>query len=103
MLIATGVEVLELPMDLFGAPTSVHPTLVWDDEGAVLIDAGFPGQLEQLREAVEDAGVSFNRIRKVVVTHQDIDHIGGIAALLGPDQPAARPAPKPVSTRPIHR
>jgi len=82
VLIATGVEVLELPMDLFGAPTSVHPTLVWDDEGAVLIDAGFPGQLEQLREAVEDAGVSFNRIRTVVVTHQDIDHIGGIAALL---------------------
>lgn len=82
MLIATGVEVLELPMDLFGAPTSVHPTLVWDDEEAVLIDAGFPGQFEQLREAVEDAGVSFDRLRKVIVTHQDIDHIGGIAALL---------------------
>jgi len=82
VLIATGVEMLELPMDLFGAPTSVHPTLVWDETDVVLIDAGFPGQFEQLRETVEDAGVSFDRLRKVVVTHQDIDHIGGIAALL---------------------
>jgi glyoxylase-like metal-dependent hydrolase (beta-lactamase superfamily II) len=82
VLIATGVEVLELPMDLFGSPTSVHPTLVWDEEAAVLIDAGFSGQFGQLREAVEDAGVSFDRLRKVVVTHQDIDHVGGIAELL---------------------
>ena len=82
MLIAANVEALELPMDLFGAPTSVRPTLVWDDQDAVLVDAGFSGQLEQLRTATAKAGVPLGRLTKLIVTHQDIDHIGGISALL---------------------
>jgi glyoxylase-like metal-dependent hydrolase (beta-lactamase superfamily II) len=82
MLIAPGVEVLELRMDVFGTPTSVHPTLVWDEEDVVLVDAGFPGQLEQLRESIGQAGVPFEAITRLIATHQDVDHIGGIAALL---------------------
>ena len=53
MLIAPRIEVLDLQMDMFGTPTSVRPTLLWDDEEGVLVDAGFPGQLEQLREEIE--------------------------------------------------
>lgn len=82
VLIAPGIEVLDLRMDLFGAPSYVHPTLLWDENDAVLIDAGFPGQLEQLREAIEQAGVPLGRLTRLIVTHQDIDHIGGISALL---------------------
>jgi glyoxylase-like metal-dependent hydrolase (beta-lactamase superfamily II) len=82
MLIAPRIEVLDLQMDMFGTPTSVRPTLLWDDEEGVLVDAGFPGQLEQLREEIERAGVSLDRLTRLIVTHQDIDHIGGIAALL---------------------
>lgn len=82
MLIAPQVEVLDLKMDLFGAPSSVRPTLFWDEKEAVLVDAGFPGQLEQLREEIEQAGVALDRLTRLVVTHQDIDHIGGISALL---------------------
>ena len=82
MLIAPQVEVLDLKMDLFGAPSSVRPTLFWDEKEAVLVDAGFPGQLEQLREEVERAGLSLDRLTRLIVTHQDIDHIGGISALL---------------------
>jgi glyoxylase-like metal-dependent hydrolase (beta-lactamase superfamily II) len=82
VLIAPRVEVLDLQMDVFGTPTSVHPTLVWDEKDAVLIDAGFPGQLEPLREAIGQAGVSLDRLTRLIITHQDIDHIGGIAALL---------------------
>jgi glyoxylase-like metal-dependent hydrolase (beta-lactamase superfamily II) len=82
MLVARNVEVLDLPMEPLGAPTSVHPTLVWDERDAVLIDAGFPGQLEELREQVEGAGVPLGSLTKLIVTHQDIDHIGGISPLL---------------------
>ncbi len=86
MLIAPRVELLNLKMDLFGAPSWVHPTLVWDESEAVLIDAGYPGLLEQLREEVEGAGVPLGRLTKLIITHQDIDHIGGVNALLAENE-----------------
>jgi glyoxylase-like metal-dependent hydrolase (beta-lactamase superfamily II) len=82
VLIAPQVDVLDLKIDIFGTPASVHPTLVWSEKDAVLIDAGFPGELEQLQAAIERAGVSLERLTKLIVTHQDIDHIGGISPLL---------------------
>jgi len=82
VLIAPQVEVLGLEMALFGASSWVHPTLLWDEKEAVLIDAGYYGQFEQLREQIEQAGVSLDRLTRLIVTHQDIDHIGGIGALL---------------------
>ncbi|MGA2886028.1 MAG: MBL fold metallo-hydrolase [Halobacteriota archaeon] len=42
------------------------------------MDAGFPGMLHQIREAMARAGVPFDRLDKVIVTHQDIDHIGSL-------------------------
>jgi len=78
MRLADGVEVLELPVRSFMGQTIVHPTLTWDDDTVVLVDAGFPGQLQQIREAMARAGVPFDRLDKVIVTHQDIDHIGSL-------------------------
>jgi len=86
VLIAPRVEVLDLEMDQFGTPSWVHPTFVWDEKEAVLIDAGYPGQLEQLRAAIEEAGVSAERLTRLIFTHQDIDHIGGGNALLAVNQ-----------------
>jgi len=82
MLIAPQVEALDLSMNLLGTPSSVHPTLLWDERDAVLVDAGLADQLEQLREQAKLAGVPLARITKLIVTHQDIDHIGGISPLL---------------------
>lgn len=82
MRLADGVEVLEIPsINLQGAPTVIHPTLLWDDDGAVLVDAGYPGQLPRIREAIEKAGVPFGRLRRVIVTHHDLDHVGSLAAI----------------------
>jgi glyoxylase-like metal-dependent hydrolase (beta-lactamase superfamily II) len=78
MRLADGVEVLELPMMSFMGPTIIHPTLIWDDKTVVLADTGFPGQLQQIREAMDRAGVPFDRLDKVIITHQDIDHIGSL-------------------------
>ncbi|MGZ4941977.1 MAG: MBL fold metallo-hydrolase [Halobacteriota archaeon] len=82
MRIANGVEVLELPVRGFAGQTIVHPTLVWDDTTVVLLDTGFPGQLRQITEAMDRAGVPFGRLDKVIITHQDIDHIGGLPDII---------------------
>jgi len=54
----------------------IYPVLVWDDNDAVLIDTGFPGQFDVFRAAAEKAGAPFDKINKVILTHCDLDHVG---------------------------
>jgi glyoxylase-like metal-dependent hydrolase (beta-lactamase superfamily II) len=82
MKVANGIEMLELKMNMMGQQRVIHPTLIWDDNEAVLVDTGIPGQLAEIREAMEKAGVPFNKLSKVILTHQDIDHIGGMPEIL---------------------
>ncbi|MGK0532245.1 MBL fold metallo-hydrolase [Bacillus sp. 'calajunan'] len=60
----------------------IHPILLWDDEMAVLIDTGLPGQFEDIQIEMERVGVSFDKLKVVILTHQDIDHIGSLPDLL---------------------
>lgn len=78
MEIAKGVEMLQLEFQKF----IIHPILLWDDEMAVLIDTGFPGQFEDIQAEMERVDVSFGKLKAVVLTHQDIDHIGCLPELL---------------------
>lgn len=82
MRIADGVEVLELPMQGVAGRSIIHPTLIWDNDTVVLVDTGFPGQLQQIREAMDGAGVPFDRLDTVIITHQDIDHIGTLPDII---------------------
>ncbi|MGH1288039.1 MBL fold metallo-hydrolase [Bacillus toyonensis] len=78
MEIAKGVEMLQLEFQEF----VIHPILLWNDEMAVLIDTGFPGQIEDIQVEMEKVGVSFDKLKAVILTHQDIDHIGSLPELL---------------------
>ncbi|MDP1512753.1 MBL fold metallo-hydrolase [Paenibacillus sp. CMAA1739] len=78
MEISKGVEMLQL--DFHG--NMIHPILLWGQEMAVLIDTGFPGQMEDLRVAMEKVGVSFDKLKAVILTHQDVDHIGCLPEIL---------------------
>lgn len=78
MKIADGVEVLELK----GNQGSIHPTLIWDDNSVILVDTGFPGQLEEIKMAMDKAGVAFSKLNKIIITHQDFDHLGGLKEIL---------------------
>ncbi len=82
MRVANGVEMLEISATVMGRENVFHPTLLWDAETAILVDAGVPGQLPLLRSAMEQAGVPFDRLGHVIVTHQDLDHIGSLPAIL---------------------
>ncbi len=78
MEVSKGVEMLQLEFQ----GNIIHPTLLWDQEMAVLIDTGFPGQMEDLRVAMEKVGVSFDKLKVIILTHQDIDHIGSLPEIL---------------------
>jgi glyoxylase-like metal-dependent hydrolase (beta-lactamase superfamily II) len=79
MKIADGVMVLELVREVLGQKNIIYPTLIGDEETAFLADTGFPGQFEALREAMAGEGIPFGKLQGVIITHQDIDHIGCLA------------------------
>jgi glyoxylase-like metal-dependent hydrolase (beta-lactamase superfamily II) len=81
MHVAAGVEMLELSAELMSGPGLLCPALLWDRQGAVLIDAGLPGMAGQFLEAIKTAGVSPQQIVAIVVTHHDLDHIGSLGEL----------------------
>lgn len=77
-----GVEVLELTMNMTGNQSTICPTLIWDKETVILVDAGVPSQLTEIRRVMDQVGAQFSRLSKVIITHQDLDHISGLPELL---------------------
>ena len=69
-------------MNLMGMNRTIYPALIWDDDSVVLVDAGVTNSLPEIKNAMEDANIPFEKLNKIIVTHQDIDHIGGIKSIL---------------------
>jgi glyoxylase-like metal-dependent hydrolase (beta-lactamase superfamily II) len=80
--VRSRVEILEISAYLLGELRIIHPVLIWDKDTAILVDAGYPGQLSKIREAMEKAGVPLNKLSKIIITHQDLDHIGSLPDIL---------------------
>lgn len=70
-------------LELYAQPGSTvpayQPVLLWDENGATLVDTGNVGQMDQVTKAVQEAGLRLSDIKRIIVTHQDIDHIGNLA------------------------
>jgi len=77
MRIADNAEMLEID----GERGALYPVLTWDSNELVLIDTGLPGQTELIKEAVSVAGFALDKITKVILTHQDLDHAGSAKAI----------------------
>ncbi|QHW30139.1 MBL fold metallo-hydrolase [Paenibacillus rhizovicinus] len=82
MIIHNGIAMLALSANVMGKTTVIHPTLLWDGDRVVLVDTGFPGQLPLIQAAMDEAGIPLDTLTDLMLTHQDIDHIGCLPALL---------------------
>lgn len=75
--LAPGVWLLELG---WPAPLGANAFVV-DDGEVTLVDAGFPFNARRLRRELVDAGVAVADIDRVLLTHYDLDHVGGLSRL----------------------
>jgi len=70
--------VLELPLGEWIMNLSVILDPV---KGHTLVDTGVPGQAALILEKLAEEGISPNDLKQILITHQDIDHIGSLKAL----------------------
>lgn len=78
MKIGEGLEVLELKRD----NRILNSVLIWDENDMALIDTGLPGMFLDIIKEIEAAGTYFERLKKVIITHHDIDHIGSLTDIV---------------------
>nr|WP_154887334.1 MBL fold metallo-hydrolase [Paenibacillus xylanexedens] len=77
-----SITVLTLNIPTPSGNSPIHPVLLQDEDGYTLVDTGMIGQFAELQSALEELNVPLSDIKRVIVTHQDIDHIGNLGALL---------------------
>ncbi|MDU0200995.1 MBL fold metallo-hydrolase [Paenibacillus sp. MAH-36] len=56
---------------------TICPTVLFDIKESILIDTGMPGSAPGILELIQRAGIR-QRLSTILLTHQDIDHIGGL-------------------------
>ena len=75
--------VLPIPRGPQEADSYLNLTLIVDeDNGTTLVDAGLPDQTEAIGAALVEAGIGVRNLRRIIFTHQDLDHVGSGAALV---------------------
>ncbi|MGB7595435.1 MAG: MBL fold metallo-hydrolase [Erysipelotrichaceae bacterium] len=77
MLLCEGLVMLEIPQ----TSGALHPVFFYDEDGIMLVDTGNPKQEELLIEKIKEAGFDPATLTHILITHHDIDHIGGLREL----------------------
>lgn len=77
-----NITVLNLHIVTPAGKNPIYPVMLHDEDGITLVDTGMIGQLAELQSALEHEGVQLSDIKRIIVTHSDIDHIGNLGALV---------------------
>jgi glyoxylase-like metal-dependent hydrolase (beta-lactamase superfamily II) len=58
-----------------------NPYLIVVPEGLTLIDTGIPGSENKILQYINDLGRSPHDLKRIILTHSDLDHVGSLSAL----------------------
>ncbi|WP_454192399.1 MBL fold metallo-hydrolase [Paenibacillus sp. Marseille-Q7038] len=79
--ISKHISMLELSQTVMGSAQTIYPVLLHDDKELILVDTGYPGQLPLLEKELASLGYRVSDINRIILTHQDLDHIGNLPSL----------------------
>jgi glyoxylase-like metal-dependent hydrolase (beta-lactamase superfamily II) len=74
------LAMIELKKVRNGVELVFRPTVIWDEKDVILIDTGYPGHLKDIQNGLEE--LSIGKITKVIITHQDHDHLGSLHEII---------------------
>lgn len=84
MKLNDDLYVLPLPIERDGQTMLLNTSLILDAaHGPTLVDTGLPGQHGAVAAALAEAGLQVADLRRIILTHQDIDHVGSLHDLVG--------------------
>ncbi len=73
---------MKITDNIFLVPNVVaNPYVIVDVDGLTLIDAGLPGSQKKILSYVAGLGKAARDITRIILTHSDMDHVGGLTAL----------------------
>jgi len=58
-----------------------NPYILVDADGLTIIDAGLPRSERKILAYAASLGKSAHSVKRIILTHADLDHVGGLAAL----------------------
>jgi glyoxylase-like metal-dependent hydrolase (beta-lactamase superfamily II) len=74
-----NIKVLNVDYNFDGIKQTIHPVIIFSGDEIILIDCGYPGFLSVMEREIQNIGVDCNTINKIIITHQDHDHMGSLA------------------------
>jgi len=72
------VIILNIQLGYGDTARTIYPVVLEDDKEMVLIDCGYPHTVSQLKATALEKGVNLDKLTKVIITHHDHDHMGGL-------------------------
>ena len=86
MQLNEDLYMLALPIQRGDQTVYFNLSLILDaTHGPTLVDTGLPGQLDAITTVLADAGVNVADLKRIILTHQDIDHVGSLHDLVQAD------------------
>jgi glyoxylase-like metal-dependent hydrolase (beta-lactamase superfamily II) len=83
MKLNDDVYVLPLPMERNGQTALFNASLLLDAaHGPTLVDTGLPGHYDAIATLLAEAGVQVSDLKHIILTHQDLDHVGSLHELV---------------------
>ncbi len=81
MDVTDGVYTLPVSTEIEDDTITINPGAIETERGLLLVDSGWPGAAEEMAEGLAEAGFDWDDVWGVVLTHQDVDHAGGLAEI----------------------
>lgn len=72
------VHVLEIEFSFGGKKDRLYPVVLQSGEELLLVDCGYEGFLPLIESAMTAKGLRLSQLTGIIVTHHDIDHMGGL-------------------------
>nr|UWI50397.1 MBL fold metallo-hydrolase [Clostridioides difficile] len=81
MNLKKGLDILEIPSSILGKDKVIYIPVIYTEDEVTLVDTGLPGKGDLIIEALNNSNTRFDKLKNIIITHHDIDHIGNIKYL----------------------